>query len=103
MFKTDPLRLGRAIKVARARKGWTQAALAKKLDVSATYVSQLERDQRDPSWSFLNSLARALEVPLPLLLLLGFETDRPAAGGAALRSLLTHELLALVAKANDRS
>lgn len=97
------MRLGRAIKIARARKGWTQAALAKKLDVSTTYVSQLERDQRDPSWSFLNSLAKALEVPLPLLLLLGSETDKPAGGSTALRSVLTHELLALVARATDRA
>ena len=77
-------------------KGWKQSDLAKKLEVSATYISLLERDRRDPSWSFVGKLADTLGVPLPVLLLLASESEEQS---QSLRSVLGHELLALVAGA----
>lgn len=90
------LKLGRAIKVARVKKGWKQSDLAKRLDVTTTYISLLECDKRDPSWSFVNRLADTLGVPLPLLLLLAVEGDE--SGVSDIRSAI--ELLALIAAAS---
>ena len=89
------MKLGKAIKVARVRKGWTQQRLAEELGVTPTYVSLLERDLRDPSWSFVNRLADTLGVPLPLLLLLGLDEGAREPRGT-IRSVLAHELLGLV-------
>ena len=92
------MRLGSAIRVARARKGLRQAELARRLDVSATYISLLERDRRDPSWSFVNRLADALDVPLPVLLLLASPADDRELPRSTLRAVLGHELLGLLAE-----
>ncbi len=55
--------VGSAIKIIRTAKGVTQRALAKKLDVTANYLSLIEGGKREPSLSFLMKLAKALEVP----------------------------------------
>ena len=92
------MKLGRAIKIARVRKSWSQSELAARLSVTPTYISQLERDQRDPSWSFVNKLADTVGVPLPLLLLLAMEGDEKSSKATPLQSVLAHELLSLVAR-----
>lgn len=91
------MNLGRAIKTARKSKGWGQRALAQKLSVSPTYISQLENDRRDPSWSFINKLSEALEVPLPLLILLASDNPPAVPAETPLSAILAHELLGLVA------
>ena len=88
------MKLGKAIKIARTRRGWKQGQLAEYLNVSANYISLLENDRRDPSWSFVCRLAGALNVPLPLLILLAdddLESERTKT-----RTTITDELLHLV-------
>lgn len=67
--------IGNAIKLCRQQKRYTQIDLAKKADLSPSYLSQLERDKRDPTLSTLKSLARALQMPLSILLFLAGEND----------------------------
>jgi transcriptional regulator with XRE-family HTH domain len=45
---------------ARAERGWSQAALAERLDLSTNYISLLERAERMPSVEVLARLAAAL-------------------------------------------
>ena len=52
----------------REAKGLTQSALAKKVKISVSYVSMLERGLRVPPLETLEALAKALGVP-PLDLL----------------------------------
>lgn len=59
--------LGNAIKLIRTARNLTQREIAKKLKVSANYLSLIESDKRDPSLAFLNRLAGALEVPIAML------------------------------------
>ena len=57
------------LKELRVKKGWSQAELAKKADVTDAYVAQLETGARDnPSLEILKRLARALGVPVTELL-----------------------------------
>jgi transcriptional regulator with XRE-family HTH domain len=61
--------VGRTIKRLREAKGWTQQALAERVDLTDAYVNQLERGvRRNPSLAVLQRLARVLEVPLVDLL-----------------------------------
>lgn len=46
-----------------------QRALAKKLSVSANYLSLVENSKREPSISFLRKLARELDVPVGIFLM----------------------------------
>jgi transcriptional regulator with XRE-family HTH domain len=58
--------LGNAIKLIRTARGLKQVTLAKTMDVSANYLSLIEKDKREPSISFLKKLASELSVPVSM-------------------------------------
>jgi len=57
------IHLGARIREERHRQGVTQAALAEELDLSVAYVSLIERGGRNPPYTTVVAIARALEVP----------------------------------------
>jgi transcriptional regulator with XRE-family HTH domain len=58
---------GHVIKLIRTADGLGQGDLAKKLNVSRTYLCQIENGRKQPSLSFLKQVACQFSVPLPLL------------------------------------
>jgi transcriptional regulator with XRE-family HTH domain len=54
--------LGRNIKVLRSRKGFTQAVLAEKSDISIIFLSSVERGTKYPMPDILGRIAKALDV-----------------------------------------
>jgi transcriptional regulator with XRE-family HTH domain len=52
----------------RAKRNFSQKALAEKSGVSVSYVSMLERAQRSPPLETIEKLAKALGVPPSSLL-----------------------------------
>jgi transcriptional regulator with XRE-family HTH domain len=62
---------GHAIRFCRQQKQLSIPALAKKVGLSASYISLLERNERDPPLSTLENISRALEIPLSILIFLG--------------------------------
>jgi Zn-dependent peptidase ImmA (M78 family)/transcriptional regulator with XRE-family HTH domain len=56
-----------ALAVARQAKGWTQAELAEKADVSQSRISKVEAGQLELEDDALTAVASALEVPQELL------------------------------------
>lgn len=85
---------GPIIKLLRTANRLSQEELAKKLEVSRPYLSQVENGHREPSLGFLREAARELEIPLPLLLLQESDQDSPVL--AELQKLLTDVLAAKV-------
>jgi transcriptional regulator with XRE-family HTH domain len=61
--KTFGARLGARLRARREGLGWSQAELAEKIDISANYVSVLERGLKLPTLDTLVTLAQALSVP----------------------------------------
>src|SRR4029453_17300430 len=59
--------LGREIKKARAALGWRQNQLQEATGISQKYLSRIENDHVDPSWSFVLKIARALNMDLRAL------------------------------------
>lgn len=55
---------GLAVRLARTRRGWTQAQLASAAKLDAGHVSQIETGQRDVALSTQERLADALEISL---------------------------------------
>ncbi|MBE6560627.1 MAG: helix-turn-helix transcriptional regulator [Ruminococcaceae bacterium] len=53
---------GKRIKAARKRKGLTQEALAEKIDIAPTYISDIERGIKAPSLNTLVDLIKELEI-----------------------------------------
>jgi transcriptional regulator with XRE-family HTH domain len=59
--------LGREIKKARAALGWRQNRLQEATGISQKYLSRIENDHVDPSWSFVLKIAQALNMDLRVL------------------------------------
>ena len=57
-------RLAKRLKELRAKRGLTQAALAKRAGVTLSYIGRLEIGRHDPQLSTLKKLAKALKVPI---------------------------------------
>lgn len=70
------LALGRAINEARKEKGLTQEELALRVDLHETYISLIERGQRNPTWGTVRRISIALGVPLPELARRAEELER---------------------------
>lgn len=60
--------LGRRVLALREDAELTQEALAQAADLHWTYVGQIERGERNPTYKNLLKLARGLGVELPALL-----------------------------------
>jgi transcriptional regulator with XRE-family HTH domain len=59
--------LGEVIKALRVEKGLTQEGLAVRADITATYISHIERGHRNLTWSALGRLSQGLGVPRSVL------------------------------------
>jgi transcriptional regulator with XRE-family HTH domain len=56
-------RIGKAVKAVRTAQGLTQEALAARADLHPTYISDVERGVRNPSWDVIARLAEGMNVP----------------------------------------
>lgn len=61
------MNLGRSIKLCRTNRGLSQDELAQKVGLSASYISLIEKGDRDPAMSTVEKIAMALGVPISLL------------------------------------
>lgn len=59
--------LGSRIRALRKSKGWSQEVLADRARVHVTYLSGIERGERNPSLKNLFAIARALNLTLSAL------------------------------------
>lgn len=60
--------LGTTIRAFRKQRGLTQRALAARVGLASTYVSAIERGQRNVTLGTLLHIVAALQVPLSTLL-----------------------------------
>ncbi len=59
------MRFGMRLRRLREARGWTQAALARRVDVTEPYISMLETGAKcNPTLALVKKLARALGVTL---------------------------------------
>ncbi|MGB3752483.1 MAG: helix-turn-helix transcriptional regulator [Parerythrobacter sp.] len=59
--------LGQALKLLRRHQGLNQSALAVKLGVSRSYISELESGNRTPSLDLLHRYSEVFDVPVSSL------------------------------------
>lgn len=67
------MNLGKAIKLCRNQIDLTQSELAEEAKISVSYLSLLEKGKRDPAFSTVEKISRALKVPVSILLFLASE------------------------------
>jgi transcriptional regulator with XRE-family HTH domain len=62
--------MGQAIKTLRVHTGLSQKKLAKEAEISISYISLMERCQRNVTFSALQKIARVFGTPLFLIVFL---------------------------------
>ena len=65
--------IGTIIKFERRRLKMTQLQLAKSTGLSQTYISQIERDDRNCTIEVIHALAKGLDIPSATLLMMAME------------------------------
>ena len=61
------MKLGKTIKILRTNLGIRQKDLARRLEITPTYLSLIESGRKEPSLFLIKSLSLELNVPLGLL------------------------------------
>ncbi len=67
------MNLGNTIKDIRKERGISQTELAIICDISQTYLSQIESNQKEPNISTLKIIAGKLNVAVPILFFLSLD------------------------------
>lgn len=65
--------IGKNIVDLRHRKGISQEQLALRSDVSVSYLRDIEHGRANPSLDMLESIAKTLEIQLPMLFLFSLQ------------------------------
>ncbi|HEY6437136.1 MAG TPA: helix-turn-helix transcriptional regulator [Ignavibacteriaceae bacterium] len=69
------MNLGGTIKFLRQQKGFNQKDFARECDITPTYLSQIETNQKEPNLSKLHAIASTLNLPLPILFFLSLTAE----------------------------
>jgi transcriptional regulator with XRE-family HTH domain len=67
--------LGKTIKTLRKQKDMTQDVFADKCEITQTYLSQIENNQKEPNLSILKKISEKLDVPLPIIFYLSMNNE----------------------------
>lgn len=82
------MNIGPTLKAIRRSKRLTQKALAEQSGISESYISLVEKGQREPSLGVLESMCQQLDIPLSVFVLLAFdEESSPLEADAAQRKV----------------
>jgi transcriptional regulator with XRE-family HTH domain len=76
-------RLGRAVKAVRVARGLTQEQVSAVSGLHPTYISDIERGARNPSWEAITRLATGIGVPVEEIARTYDTQPAEAAGGPA--------------------
>lgn len=69
------MNIGKTIKLCRKNQGLTQGKLAELSGISVSHISLMESDKREPALSKLESIAKALKIPLSVLVFLASNSE----------------------------
>ena len=72
------IKLGKTIKLCRDRQQLHQKELAEKAGISESYLSLIEKGKRTPNLDVLDSIAKALNIPLNMLIFLASDKSELA-------------------------
>ena len=89
----DKLALGKKLREARLRKGYTQEVLAEKAEIGAMYLGEIERGGKMPSLNIFIKLVEALDISADYIL-----RDELPSGKAFLFDEMTNKLKDLTPK-----
>ena len=72
---TTDMNIGETIRNIRKKRGIRQAELASEINITQSYLSQIENNKKEPHLSTLANIANILDIPLPALFFLAMEDE----------------------------
>lgn len=98
---TNGSALGKMVREARKRKGWTLEETSQKAGIGRSTLSKIENNQTRPGFDIIRRLTMALELETPQLFMQSAQTDisgrrdvtRKGQGESAATPTYAHELL----------
>jgi transcriptional regulator with XRE-family HTH domain len=69
------MNIGKALKLCRSAKDLSLEVVAERAEISVSYLSRIENQQREPTLALVSKLAGALTVPMPVLVFLASDPD----------------------------
>ena len=92
--------LGKAVRTLRQAAGTSQKDLAGLLGISASHLSRVEADEKEPSLKLLREIARAVDAPTGVLLATALLAELPASQQEVYEPIV-RKLVAITATANQ--
>jgi transcriptional regulator with XRE-family HTH domain len=94
------MNLGKAIRLCRKNRHYTQTQLAKLADISVSHLSLMEMNKRDPSLNTVESISKALNVPVSVLVFIAAEREEITELGEEQIEELTLSIMGLMGGAS---
>jgi transcriptional regulator with XRE-family HTH domain len=94
---------GKAIRIIRSVRGFSQQELGNSIGVDGSYISRLEAGNRKPSTSTLEKIADELSVPLFLLVLMASEDSNLIGASPSVADKIARELLHVLLHAESQT
>ena len=88
--------LNRALKLLRTYHLLTQVDLAKRLDISNNYLSEIETGDKTPSVELLEKYAHTFKMPVSSIMLFSEAINRPVRRGDRIRVAAADKILRLL-------
>lgn len=92
------MNIGQTIKQIRKNQNMKQKELASKSQVSQAYLSQIERNEKNPNMEILQRISKALEIPFPVLAFMSLNEQDVAESKRSIYNEVTPMLKAMVSK-----
>lgn len=94
--------LNRALKLLRTYHQYTQVELAKRLGISNSYLSELEKGDKTPGLDLLERYSDVFKMPVSSILLFSESIDEPPKPGTKLRVAAADKILRLLEWLQER-
>lgn len=88
--------LHRALKLLRTYHRMTQAGLASRLDISNSYLSEIESGIKQPGLDLLSKYSLVFDIPLSSIILFSEKIESGAGAGSKLRVAAANKVLRLL-------
>lgn len=88
--------INRALKAIRIFHGLSQAELATKLNISKSYLSELENGKKSVSYSFLEDFSNYFDMPVSTLVYFSENIENPEKISKKFKLLASSKLLSIL-------
>ncbi len=94
--------INRALKAIRMYHGITQTQLASDLNISKSYLSEIESGKKTVSYNFLEDFASYFDMPTSTLVYLSENIENPGENSKKFKKFATNKLISILEWVGDK-